>query len=159
MPGPKPLPTRLKVLRGTLQPCRANPDEPMPEALRRLPKAPARLSKHAQRYWRELGRRLVQQRVLTTLDLPAFEMLCDWLGRADEVREIMDSHPVAAQRYVLRSGQGGYYINPLFNVLMASRREALKLAAEFGITPSSRQKVKAIKDESNESLHEILGLS
>ena len=33
MTGRKPLPTRLKVLKGTAQPCRTNPREPRPEVV------------------------------------------------------------------------------------------------------------------------------
>ena len=33
MAGRKPLPTRLKVLKGMAQPCRTNPQEPRPEVV------------------------------------------------------------------------------------------------------------------------------
>ena len=50
MAGRKPLPTHLKMVRGTLQKCRMNPDEPTPDP--EIPDAPPHLSPEKRKIWR-----------------------------------------------------------------------------------------------------------
>jgi len=151
--GRKPLPRQLKLLRGTLRPGRDHGELPG-EPLRRLPKAPARLGKAAQRYWRELGRPLVRLGVLRDTDLVLFEMLCDWLGRAEEIRAELNALP-PSERYLLKT-RGGR-IHPLLKALQHVEAEAGKLAVEFGLTPGSRQRLPAATPGPDEDLLAIFG--
>ena len=154
--GRKPVPRQLKLLRGTLKPSRDRGELPG-EQLQRLPKAPSRLGKAAQRYWRELGRRLVRLGVLRDVDLVAFELLCDWLGRAEEIRVELDRLP-QEERYLMKT-RGGR-IHPLVKVLQQVETEATRLLVEFGLTPSARQRVSALPTRNEDDLlRELFGFN
>lgn len=154
MRGRKPLPSGIKKLRGTYRPHR-DAGGLQPEPLDRLPRAPRTLSPRARRYWRELGRRLVEARVLTELDLPAFEVLCDLLGHVDAIRgQLLQLSP--RERYTGPRGAPGPL---LMRLLRQTWAEALRLAAEFGITPSSRERVRPLPSEGGDLLAELFGFS
>ena len=62
----RPLPTAIKKLRGTAQPCRMNKKEPKPKKLLSTP--PGHLSIKAKKYWREGFKMLTGVGVLTEMD-------------------------------------------------------------------------------------------
>ena len=66
MAGRKPLPTHLKMVRGTLQKCRMNPDEPTPDP--EIPDAPPHLSPEAREEWERLALELYELGILSTID-------------------------------------------------------------------------------------------
>jgi phage terminase small subunit len=73
--GPKPLPTRLKILKGTRS-DRVNLKEPsFPLAVKT--RAPRWLGTYGRQLWRELAPVLITKGVLTVADVPAFSLLCD----------------------------------------------------------------------------------
>ncbi len=152
MRGRKPLPRGVKALRGTL---RGDRDRGVVvEPLERLPRAPRLLSPEGRRYWRELGRRLVAQRVLTELDLPAFEALCDLLGHIEAIRgQLLQLSP--RERYAAPRGAPGPLLMRLYRQTWT---EALRLAAEFGITPASRERVRPMPPEDGD-LAELFGFN
>ena len=154
MRGRPPIPTALKELRGTARADRINNSEPRPQVLDTLPRPPKQLTRHARHYWRKIGRLLIRMRVLTEADLVALRMLCMYLGQIDEINEIMEQLP-PAQRYVLRSGKGGHYQNPLYGTLNTAVKEAHRWMAKFGLTPSDRARVVAMDDK--EDIAELFG--
>src|SRR4051812_43844368 len=74
--GPPPLPTKLKLLRGTARADRSNPDEPKPPPVLEVPPAPAWLREHGRREWERVAPILVNTRVLTQVDLGILEDYC-----------------------------------------------------------------------------------
>ena len=154
MRGRKPVPREIKALRGTL---REKKSTPVGEALERLPRAPRRLGKAARRYWQQLGRQLVRLQILRDVDLPAFELLCDWLGRVEEIRAELDRLP-PSERYMMHN-RGGR-VHPLMKVLQQAQAEAMKLAVEFGLTPSSRERARPAGQQSEiDELRELFGFN
>jgi phage terminase small subunit len=77
MPNPR-LPTEIKRLRGTLQPCHTNPHEPKPTAP--LGEPPTYLQKDEKSFWRELARITVAG-VLTQQDRVCVEVLCQIMAK------------------------------------------------------------------------------
>lgn len=112
----KPVPTAVKKLRGTLQPCRNTPElqvKPITEP----PEAPRTLNVDGVLLWDRMAATLVKNRVLAVEDLAALELLCaSWgLIRQKLLQGIM---PTAAELGAIRL-----------------------LFCEFGMTPASRRKV------------------
>ena len=85
MAGRKPLPTHLKMVRGTLQKCRMNPDEPTPDP--EIPDAPPHLSPEAREEWERLALELYELGILSTIDRAALAAYCQAYGRWVEAEE------------------------------------------------------------------------
>ena len=85
MAGRKPLPTHLKMVRGTLQKCRMNPDEPTPDP--EIPDAPPHLSPEAREEWERLALELYELGILSTIDRAALAAYC----------QAYDPRPMASQ--------------------------------------------------------------
>jgi phage terminase small subunit len=76
--GTKPLPTALKLLKGT-QPCRVNLDAPAPPSGE--PEPPAYLDEKALEFWREHAPMLLGMGVLTAADRHILALLCESYSR------------------------------------------------------------------------------
>lgn len=110
-------PTALKVLAGTNQPCRANPDEPQYEVSEGMEPPPWLRDGTAVAVWNDLAGILEGHRVLTVADRHALAQLCN-----------LES----ASQSVWRSGETPN------NAMLNQIRMFLQ---EFGLTPASRAKV------------------
>ncbi len=77
--GAKPLPTHIKVMRGTQRSDRLNRNEPKvrPE----IPPCPKHLGAEAKREWRRVSKELAGMGLLTSIDRPALALYCDAWGR------------------------------------------------------------------------------
>ena len=75
MAGRPRLPTRLKVVKGTAQPCRTNKSEPTPAE--GVPSRPAHVSAKAKAAWRAVGPILQDMRVLPVADSLTLGALCE----------------------------------------------------------------------------------
>jgi P27 family predicted phage terminase small subunit len=77
--GPKPLPTRLKVVRGTLRKDRANPREPAvtPE----IPTCPDELSPAAKKEWERIAPELAGLGLLAGIDRSALALYAEAYAR------------------------------------------------------------------------------
>jgi len=136
MAGRKPLPTKLKMLKGTAQKCRVNPNEP--ELAPVLPEPPDFLGETAREEWLRKAPVLVRMGVLTEGDDAALAAYCQAFERF-----------VEAERKIRQSGlliktTGGNVIqNPLVGVANRAMEIMHKFLTEFGLTPSSRTRVAA----------------
>jgi P27 family predicted phage terminase small subunit len=138
MPGRRPLPSKLKLLRGNPGGRPLNTREPQPPALERVPRPPRYLGRRAAAEFRRVARQLVDSRVLTALDLAALGAYCSAFGQAAEVDERMK-----AENLVLH-GERGCYLNPLLIAGNAARKLMRAWASELGLTPASRARVHSI---------------
>lgn len=141
MRGRKPTPSILNDLRGN--PGKRPRDllsEPHPGALREVPPAPRYLDGRAARYWRELAGELVQLKLLTPIDLAPLAVYCAALSQhahaCEELKAKGTNMTISGPRGVMRS-------NPLLKIREDAAKTIAKYAAEFGMTPSSRSRVKA----------------
>lgn len=115
-----PKPTVLKVLQGTVQPCRSNPAEPKPEPGARKP---AHLSTKAAILWDEYAPMLARLGLLRETDALALEDLCETTVRWRMLRHKRDFRAaVASDR---------------------AREHMLKVLGQFGMTPSAATRVSA----------------
>ena len=138
MKGRKPLPTQLKIVRGTDEKRHINPDEPTPEMSDLAP--PAELSPAALKEWERVRSLLVDAGVVSVLDTTALIAYCEtyatWADAMSRLRRT---------GMILKNEKGVLYRNPLIRVANDAQDRMVKLLAEFGMTPSSRTRVSAIK--------------
>lgn len=133
MRGRKPLPTALKVLRGTARKDRVNQDEPQLAAPVGLePHLP--LAKAARAEWDRLGPILVEAGILTVGDLTRFWEYCWLFGQAAQFERKI-------RRVGLENAQKLGYHNGMLKVI----DRLAKAEADLGINPSARHRVKALK--------------
>jgi P27 family predicted phage terminase small subunit len=132
-------PTSLLKLQGTLQKCRRNDDEPMPDVV--IPDAPKFLKKEALREWNRIAPLLAKKKCLTEWDRSLLACYCQEWGK-----------------YVM--------INKTFNTdvgVVNMLRESTTLlknikaiATEFGMTPSSRTNLSMGKSDTNNAFAELM---
>ena len=142
--GPRPLPTATKALNGTLRADRANPYEPTIAALTEIPKAPYYLKAIAKRFWTRTAGVLVEMGVLTEADLPGLEAYCSVYARWKDA----EAHLGQAGLTTL-GGQNGLIVvpSPYLKIVEDNLKQMKGWMVEFGLTPSSRSRVKVEKKQ------------
>lgn len=117
----KPTPHNLKVIAGTDRPDRAPPaDMPEFDSVAKMPEAPMHLDPNGRELWYDVGNKLIDAKVLQSVDLYALEQLCI---RWQCMRKF-------AQAGVPNSAADDMALKALFS--------------EFGLTPASRRKVGSV---------------
>lgn len=142
--GPKPLPTAIKDARGTLQKCRMNPDEPQLAAPRSV-QPPRDLTGAGLDYWKANVTELVDKGVLRDADMAIFESCC----RAWSMK-------MALEKEVAKVGLAAAQITGLLNALQKWTGTHKQLAAEVGLSPSSRSGVKAVEKKQPGKLEQFI---
>jgi P27 family predicted phage terminase small subunit len=149
--GRKKLPTALKMLKGTDQPCRLNKSEPKPEATKI--RAPTGLSPQAKKHWRSISKELIAAGIIVNTDTNSFTVLCETYAQWIDTTAQLNVEGV-----VIQNEKGFPMLNPAFN---ASHKLALLLRTlfvEFGMTPSSRTNIVSTKaDDKPESPWQAFG--
>jgi phage terminase small subunit len=125
MPKPR-TPTALKLLKGTLQPCRTNRNEPDLPAVDVLPCPEHLVATHA-RWWEFLVSHAAKLRCLTEADVPA---LVEMVGVKVEIEKMAKTK----------------------NSTVKSRKVLFEMLGKFGMTPSDRSKVSAAPAEAVDRL-------
>lgn len=139
--------SQRKIVEGTFRADRNPKNEPDPQPVFELPKPPSHLNKYGKRCWREVGEELVRKRILTLVDLPAFELACMSYGlyRAahDAVfRPIDETTNRRRQRDLdeYLSGKNSQTI-PEYQAMKSSLQQYRALMSDFGLSPSSRNRL------------------
>ena len=126
--GHNAVPTAVKKLRGTAQPCRMNPREPQLEAVK-VPAPPAGMVGDELQAWVDLAPQVDGLSVYTAADAVGFEALVGALVRYRRVARDPDS--------------------PTKEFCAASNVLAARLTG-FGLTPASRAKVNSLAPRADE---------
>lgn len=100
------------------------------EALAKAPPAPAYLSTHAKAEWRRIMPQLIGRRIITAADLGGLAHYCTAAGIC---RQLAEQQAAADQ-----------IDSKLFGVWNRAAQTARQLAAEFGLSPTSRQRIGAV---------------
>ena len=138
MPGRKKTPTRLKVLKGTAQPCRLNPNEPIIKVVEL--KCPNYLDPQAKRTFKKLAKLLQEMEVTAVSDQQALAMLSDMYSIYRKMHSLLQK---VGFTYEIETQNGGTMIRtrPEVAILTEAWKNTRSMMAEFGLTPSSRSKV------------------
>jgi P27 family predicted phage terminase small subunit len=143
MAGRKKIPTKLKELRGTLAKSREIENEMQVTPVTKAPTPPKWLSKIAKQQWVLVTNELFMLGMLHTVDLALIEAYCNSIALHIETEQILQE---TGRIQVYRDEDGRVkhsQIVPLVTVSKQALSDAIKLATQFGLTPSARTKISA----------------
>lgn len=103
------------------------------EALTKAPPVPQYLSKLAQAEWKRIMPQLIGRRIITKADLAGVEAYCVAVGAARQIAETMTAGDLPDLKL------GGLQIRYMHT--------ARQLAAEYGLTPTSRARIGTVGDD------------
>ena len=129
--GRPPLPTPIKLMLGG-QYRKLNPDEPKVKGVARCPK---NLPLEARKHWRRIAGTLEPLGLLSPADGDCFTLLCVALSRWHKAQEQINK---LGEVVVFRQRP---IQNPWCVVAHAAEATILKMAGEFGLTPSARTRL------------------
>ena len=142
--GRKPKPTNLKLIAGTDRADRRNDAEPKPAPA--LPAPPAFLSDEAKAEWTRTADQLYQLGILSKIDRAALGAYCQAYGRWEQAERALarmaERHGVT-HGMMIKTTNGNAVQNPLLGTANKAMADMMRYAAEFGMTPSARARIKA----------------
>ena len=135
MAGRKPLPTHLKLVKGTARPHRLNKNEMKPPVA--IPEPPAHLDERAKAKFIELAEMLARHGVMTELDTAAVAryavVWCRWVDAEIEIKR---------RGPVVKTASDNIIQNPFLAVANKCLLQMAQIESEFGLTPSSRSRIR-----------------
>ncbi|MFW5777375.1 MAG: phage terminase small subunit P27 family [Spirochaetota bacterium] len=154
-------PKALKVIHGTARKDRNPENEPEVRPLTEVPKPPTGLNRWARKIWKELAPELVDNGVLSHVDVFAFEMCCTQYGIAKELEYRITHWPVidreTGEVIRVRKQSIADYLRGRNSQTMpeyAAMRQAVAqfkaLVEQFGLTPASRNRIDLPKGGENQ---------
>lgn len=129
--GRPPDPTRLKIIRGTLEAGRLNPDEPQP--LAGIPVCPEWIGTEARAVWDELVRVIGEARILTQADQWLMVRFAQAAARWKAAEIQLD-----AFKSMRAKGYRAVYV-----VMKQEWADMNNLAGQLGLSPGMRSKLKS----------------
>lgn len=135
MAGRKPIPTKLKILRGN--PGRRPLPENESEVPAGIPEPPKHLKGKGKKEWQRILPELYRAGLVTKIDGAALAAYCDCFALWDEA-----SIEIKKNGILTKGENGEPTINPAVKVSNAAMDRMRKFLVEFGMTPSSRSRVK-----------------
>jgi len=143
MAGRKKIPTKLKEIRGTLAKSRELDNEMQVSEVAKPPAPPKWLSPTAKEQWVLITNELFNLRMLHSVDLALIEAYCNAIALHIETEQTLQE---TGRIQVYRDEDGRIkhsQIVPLVTVSKQALSDAVKLATQFGLTPSARTKINA----------------
>jgi P27 family predicted phage terminase small subunit len=137
--GRKPKPTVTKALEGNAGKRPPNDREPRPRA--GVIRMPPHLEGEAAEEWSRISAELKAAGVLTMLDAAALAAYCQAWGRWVEAETQLRKHGP-----VVKSPSGYPIQNPYLAIANGAMKQMLAFMVEFGLTPSSRSRIRAEPD-------------
>ncbi len=136
MRGRKPVPSKLKLLRGNPGKRPINKREPAPQQA--IPECPPELDAAAAAEWARICPELAAVGVLTRLDRSALAGYCQswsqWLGAIEELK---------LTGPVIKAPSGYQVQSPHWTIANSALKQMKVFLVEFGMTPSSRSRIVA----------------
>ena len=145
--GRKPKPTELKRLQGNPGKRAMNGREPKPKTPVKRPRG---LKGIRRKFWDEHAEELERLCILTGVDVPAFRLLLESYSFAIEAAADLRHSSFTVE------GRDGPKKNPLVQVWRDNALLFKSMATEFGMTPSSRARLKLPEEAEQLSLADQL---
>lgn len=149
MQGRKPKPTAMKMLAGNPGKRALNHSEPRPRAV--LPRPPEHLSDEEKNKWKLVVKELHPLGLVTTIDKDALAFYCVLF-----VRWIKAEKMVREKGEIIKTAAGNIIQNPYLSIANRALEQLNRLGAEFGMTPSSRTRVKVELFDPEHELEQML---
>lgn len=140
--GRPPIPTEIKIQRGTNQPSRTNAAEMKPDKLKTIPTAPDWLNDYGKDEWYIVVEHLMKLKILAVIDLGLLAMYCQQVGTYQKAQRILNT-----QGYTVESPNGYEMPSPWVAIGNKALDQAAKLGIQFGLTPSSRTRIPQPKEK------------
>ena len=151
--GRKKLPTKIKEIQGSINSSREIKNEMQVSALSELPPAPNWLTPLAQNEWGNVTNELLSIGMLHKIDLILLAAYVNAISLHIEMEQIL-----------MEKGRVNHYYNedgslrhsqckPEVKISNDSLANALKIAVQFGFTPSSRGSISAPKITNNTQIN------
>ena len=137
-PGPAPLPTHLKVLRGTARPDRINKREP--KAPSKTPRCPDWLSDEAKVVWKRTVKQLKEMGILSDTDGDLLATYANAVVTYQKATVIVDASGI-----LVKGRRDTVVTNPAVRIQRDTAQLVRQLGAEFGLSPASRTRIQAEK--------------
>ena len=106
------------------------------EPLAKAPAAPKWMTAEARAEWKRVLPQLIARQIITAADLAGVESYCAAVGAAHQIAKMMQAMPVPDLKL------GGLQIRYMMT--------ATRLAAEYGLTPTSRARVGSNADNEDD---------
>lgn len=154
MAGRKPLPMAVKKVKGTLQKCRINPQEPRPQGMLGMP--PEYMSETAKEAW-TYAIENAPPGLLSSLDASVLER---WANCAGLYREALSKiNRAGVSGMIVKTPSGILRRSPLMDVIRDLALEMKGYESEMGFTPASRSRVRVPQEsvDKNDPWAEIAG--
>ena len=132
--GPPPEPTKLRVIKGNPGKRALNQNEPQPES--GIPDCPDFITGRAAEEWDRIAVQLDDVGLLSKIDRAALAAYCTAYERWSKAEET-----VRKSGTLIKSPNGFPMISPAVSVATKAMDQMLKIAKEFGMTPSSRSSI------------------
>ena len=126
-----------------------NDREPDPKI--ELPPCPEHLSKAAKREYRRVGRELLALGLVSKIDRAALAGYSDAYGRWAEAAEQLQKYGL-----VIKSPNGYPIQSPYLAILTTALDQTRAFLTEFGMTPSSRSRVKTANPKQRDLFSDFL---
>ena len=140
--GRKPKPTMLKLVTGN--PGKRTLPKAEAQVTSTLPSAPTFLSDEAMAEWGRVSQELYGARLLSDIDRAALAAYCQAYGRwvqAEKAIAAMAKNDQLAGALMIRATNGNAIQNPLVGTANKAAADMVRYAAEFGMTPSARNRI------------------
>lgn len=141
--GRPPKPTALKRMAGTDQPCRVNPNEMQVSLLANIPAAPMSLNDYGQREYNIVCAELHSKKMLHLVDLALVTAYANEMGLYVEMEEKLKKLGRIDEFYNEDGALTKRQAKPEQRIANDSLAKALKIACQFGLTPSARTRINA----------------
>ena len=139
--GRKKKPTRIKELQGTLKPERVLDNEMQVALVKEIPQAPEWLSPIGKEEWMKVCGELFGKQMLHQIDLRLIESYCNAMALHIET-EMMLRENGRVSVYKNEDGSVKHtQSTPFQKIANDALDRALKIATQFGMTPSSRSSI------------------
>lgn len=149
-PGPRPTPTEVKRLRGTLRAGSVAATEPRPDPAP-LAMPPGVLPASARAVWRRLAPELQRLGLLTVVDVPLFTVTAIWAGVAVDAARLLREGGIIQQ-----DDRGREAKARALSILRVASSELRQLSRCFGLSPADRQGIHVEPIDQEDDLVAIL---
>jgi P27 family predicted phage terminase small subunit len=139
--GRPPKPTVLKRMAGTDQPCRVNENEMQVSVLANIPAPPYNLNEYGSREYEIVCSELASKRMLHLVDLALVTAYANEMGLYVEMEEKLKTTGRIDEYFNEDGGLIRRQAKPEQKIANDSLAKALKIACQFGLTPSARTRI------------------